>query len=152
MSEFEEQSINAFRTLFEKVDTLRHIHIQDIVKPEVYQLYEDTLQHAYDAMTRVEDALTALGMKLEYEHFRLGGAVDELQPLMIHPRSKSEKVMEILVEKMPALDSNADRASHIPQMVSISLHCVVKRWESLNCLMRQFRVIPCLAKNSVSRP
>jgi hypothetical protein len=59
------------------------INIRDILKPEIYQLYEDTLQAAYDAMTTVEDALTALGMKLEYEHFRLGGAADELMPLMI---------------------------------------------------------------------
>jgi hypothetical protein len=110
MSEFEEKSINAFRNLFEKVDTLRHINIRDILKPEVYEFYEDTLQQAYDAMTIVEDALTALGMKLEYEHFRLGGAADELKPLMIRTRSNTERVMEILEDKMHAFDSNVDRA------------------------------------------
>src|SRR6266568_5472693 len=95
MSDYEEQTINALRNLFEKVNTLRQINIRDILNPEIYQLYEDTLQTAYDAMTTVEDALTALGMKLEYEHFRLGGAVDELKPLMIHTQSNSDRAMEI---------------------------------------------------------
>lgn len=110
MSDFEEQTINALRNLFEKVNTLRQINIRDILKPEIYQLYEDTLQAAYDAMTTVEDALSALGMKLEYEHFRLGGAVDELKPLMIQTRSNSDRAMEILETKMHTLDSNVDRA------------------------------------------
>lgn len=110
MSDFEEQSVNAFINLFEQVRALRNISIRDILKPEIYQLYEDTLQAAYDCMTTVEDALIAVGLKLEYEHFRLGGAADELKPLMIHPRSKAERVMGILDEKMPALDSNLDDA------------------------------------------
>ncbi len=110
MSDFEEQTINAIRTLFAKVHALQHIDIRDILKPDIYRLYENTLQQAYDSMTTVEDALTALGMKLEYQHFRLGGAADELQPLMIHPHSKSEKVMEILDANLSALDSNADLA------------------------------------------
>jgi hypothetical protein len=42
----------------------------------------------------VEDALTSLGMKLEYEHFRLGGALDELKPLLINTRSPSDTIME----------------------------------------------------------
>ena len=42
----------------------------------------------------VEDALTSLGMKLEYEYFRLGGALDELKPLLINSRSPSDKIME----------------------------------------------------------
>jgi hypothetical protein len=33
-------------------------------------------------------------MKLEHEHFRLGGAVDELKPLLIITRSPSDKIME----------------------------------------------------------
>ena len=108
VSDFEEQTLNALRTLFEKVHTLQHIDIRDILKPGIYRLYEDTLQQAYDAMTTVEDALTALGMKLEYQHFRLGGATDELKPLMIEPHSKSDRVMEILDADLPALDSTTD--------------------------------------------
>ena len=65
-----------------------------LVKPETYRLYEESLQQAYDALTTVEDALTSLGMKLEYEHFRLGGAVDELKPLMIQIRSSSDIIKE----------------------------------------------------------
>jgi hypothetical protein len=33
-------------------------------------------------------------MKLEYEHWRLGGAVEELTPLMIQTRSSSDLIME----------------------------------------------------------
>ena len=49
MSEFEEQTVIALRTLFDKVDTLRHINIRDVLKPDMYYHYEDTLQAAYDA-------------------------------------------------------------------------------------------------------
>ena len=94
MSEFEEQTVTALRNLYKKVNTLRQINIRDILKPETYQLYEESLQQAYDALTTVEDALTSVGMKLEYEHWRLGGAVEELKPLMIHTRSSSDLVME----------------------------------------------------------
>ena len=110
MSDFEEQTINALRNLFEKVNTLRQINIRDIMKPEIYQLYEDTLQAAYDAMTTVEDALTALGMKLEYEHFRLGGAADELKPLMIQTRTNSDRTMEIFEANLHGTDSTIDLA------------------------------------------
>jgi hypothetical protein len=104
MNEFEEQTINALKSLFDKVEALRQINIRDIVKPEMYQLYEESLQHAYDALTTVEDALTSLGMKLEHEHFRLGGALDELTPLMIQPRSNSDRVIEVMSERMQHLD------------------------------------------------
>jgi hypothetical protein len=109
MSDFEEQTLTALRDLFEKIETLRQINIRDILQPEVYQDYEDTLQAAYDALTTVEDAFTSLGMKLEYEHFRLGGAVDELMPLMIRSRSKSERVTEAIDERMRHLDTHVDR-------------------------------------------
>jgi hypothetical protein len=108
VSDFEEQTITALRTLFAQVQTLHHIDFRDILKPDIYRQYVHTLQQAYDSLTTVEDALIALGMKLEYEHFRLGSATDELEPLMIHPHSKSEKVMEILDQKMPPLDSTID--------------------------------------------
>jgi spore cortex formation protein SpoVR/YcgB (stage V sporulation) len=94
MSEFEEQTVTSLRNLFEKVHTLRHINIRDILKPETYRLYEESIQQAYDALTTVEDALNSLGMKLEYEHWRLGGAVEELTPLMIQTGSSSDLIME----------------------------------------------------------
>jgi hypothetical protein len=94
MNEFEEQTANALKILFDKVNTLRQINIRDILKPETYELYEESIQAAYDALTTVEDALNSLGMKLEYEHFRLGGAVEELRPLMIQTRALSDTIME----------------------------------------------------------
>src|SRR2546429_5344167 len=100
MNEFEEQTVNALVSLFDKVATLRHINIRDMLKPEMYYHYEVTLQAAYDALTTVEDALTTLGMKLEYEHWRLGGAVEELKPLMIQTRSPSDAVIEAFEKRL----------------------------------------------------
>ena len=99
MNDFEEQTVNSLTILFEKVHTLRRINIRDILIPETYRLYDESIQAAYDALTTVEDALTALGMKLEYEHWRLGGAVEELKPLMIHTRSPSDLITEAIEKK-----------------------------------------------------
>ena len=85
MSTFEEETVTTLHALFAKVATLQQINIRDILIPDTYHLYEQTLQEAYDALTKVEHALTSLGMKLEYQHYRLGGALDELTPLMAHP-------------------------------------------------------------------
>ena|SRR6266702_562939 len=100
MNDFEEHTVNALKDLFEKVETLRHMDIRDMLEPDRYYLYEDTLQEAYDALTIVEDAVTTLGMKLEYQHWRLGGAVEELKPLMIHTRSSSDLIMEAFEKKL----------------------------------------------------
>jgi len=105
MSEFEEQTVNALKILFDKVNMLRQINIRDMLKPEIYQLYEESIQAAYDALTTVEDALTSLGMKLEYEHFRLGGAVEELRPLMIQTRALSDTIMEEFERRSPLQSS-----------------------------------------------
>ncbi len=94
MKKSEEETITALKNLFAKVETLRQINIRDILKPDVYVHYEQTLQEAYDALTTVEESLTSIGMKLEYEHFRLGGSLDELKPLLINTSSPSEKIME----------------------------------------------------------
>ena len=101
MRTFEEETVTALHNLFARVETLRQISIRDILEPDVYSQYEQTLQEAYDALTTVEDALTSIGMKLEYEHFRLGGALDELRPLLIQPRSKSDTVMEEFHKRFP---------------------------------------------------
>ncbi len=100
MKRSEEETITALHTLFARVEALRQINIRDILKPDVYFHYEQTLQEAYDALTTVEDALTSLGMKLEYEHFRLGGALDELKPLMVDTRSTSDKIMEAFEQRL----------------------------------------------------
>src|SRR6266581_7009401 len=101
MNDFEEQTVFALKDLFDKVETLRHIDIRELLQPDMYYHYEDTLQAAYDALTTVEDALTSLGMKLEYEHWRLGGAVEELKPLMIQTRSPSDLIMEAFEKRLP---------------------------------------------------
>ena len=99
MSDFEEFTFAALQSLFEQVETLQHIEIRDILKPDVYSLYEKTLQAAYDALTTVEDAVNALGMKLEHQHFRLGTAVEVLEPLLIQTLSTYDLSMEV-VEKL----------------------------------------------------
>ena len=101
MKQSEEEIVTALQNLFAKIETLRQINIRDILEPEVYFHYEQTLQEAYDALTTVEDALASLGMKLEYEHFRLGGALDELKPLLIQPRSNVDTIMEAFEQRLP---------------------------------------------------
>jgi len=99
MNDFEEQTVTALKDLFEKIETLRQMDIREMLEPDRYYLYEDTLQAAYDALTTVEDAVTTLGMKFEYQHYRLGGAVEELKPLMIQTRSPSDLIMEAFEER-----------------------------------------------------
>ena len=101
MRTFEEETVIALHNLFARVETLRQISIRDILEPDVYYYYEQTLQEAYDALTTVEDALTSIGMKLEYEHFRLGGALDELRPMLIQPQSPTDRVMEEFERRLP---------------------------------------------------
>ena len=100
MKRSEEETITALHNLFARVEALRQINIREILKQDVYFHYEQTVQEAYDALTTVEDALTSLGMKLEYEHFRLGGALDELKPLMVDTRSTSDKIMEAFEQRL----------------------------------------------------
>ena len=115
MHDFEEETVIALKTLFDKVKTLRHITIREMLVPETYHLYEENLQAAYDALTTVKDALASVGMKLEYEHWRLGGAVEELTPLMLHMPSASEKVMELFEEKLQSTDWSMERAEPLSE-------------------------------------
>ena len=101
MSTLRKKQLQHLHNLFAKVETLRQISIRDILKPDVYSHYEQTIQEAYDALTTVEDALTSLGMKLEYEHFRIGAALDELTPLLIQPHSKADTIMEEFHKRLP---------------------------------------------------
>lgn len=94
MTNFEEETVAALHNFFASVEALQHITISDLLKPGVYLHYEQILQEAYDALITVEDALTTLGMKLEYQHYRLGGALDELKPLLMQPHSKADTVLE----------------------------------------------------------
>ena len=80
--------------------SLRQMDIREMLEPDKYYHYEDTLQAAYDALTTVKDAVSTLGMKLEYQHWRLGGAVEELKPLMIQTRSPSEIIKEEVEKRL----------------------------------------------------
>jgi spore cortex formation protein SpoVR/YcgB (stage V sporulation) len=82
MTELVEETVTALKTLFAKVDELQNINIRDILKPEIYSRYEKTLQAANDAFTQVERKINSLGMKLEYQHWRLGEAMEELKPFL----------------------------------------------------------------------
>lgn len=81
MTELEE-AVTALKILFVKVDELQNINIRDILRLERYAHYEKTIQAAYDALTQVERTINSLGMKLEYQHWRLGEAMEELKPFL----------------------------------------------------------------------
>jgi hypothetical protein len=49
-----------------------------MLDPGSMQFYEKAIQEAYDALMSVEGALSSLGDALEYEHWRLGGAVEAI--------------------------------------------------------------------------
>jgi hypothetical protein len=103
MSDFEEITFAALQNLFEQVETLQHIEIRDILIPEVYALYEKTLQAAYDALKTVEDALTTLRMELEQQHFRLSTAVEALEPLLTLTLSSYDLSMEAVEKFLPEI-------------------------------------------------
>jgi hypothetical protein len=96
MSDFEEITVAALQSLFDQVETMQHIDVQDIQKPDMYSLYEMTLQAAYDGLTAVEDALTTLGMELEQQHFRLSVAVEVLEPLLNQTLSSYDLSIEVV--------------------------------------------------------
>lgn len=99
MSDFEGLTYTALQNLFENVETLQEIAIRDILKPDVYSLYQKTLQAAYDALKTVEDAINSLGMKLEQQHFRLATAIEILEPLLNQTLSSYDLSLEV-VEKL----------------------------------------------------
>ena len=83
MTEREAETLAALQTLFEQVAILQNINIAEMLDPARIQLYEKSIPVAYDTLVHVEDALSSLGDQLEYEHWRLGGAVEEIQPLIL---------------------------------------------------------------------
>src|SRR5437762_4521979 len=92
MSEPEEEIVTVLTTLFKKVEALQRINTRDILKPEIYVHYEQMLQAAYDVLTQVEKAVNGLGMKLEYHHWRLDGAMEELKTLLTQTNAPSDEI------------------------------------------------------------
>ncbi len=74
---------------------------ENTTKPDAYLHYEQTIQEAYDALSKVEEVITSLGMKLECQHFLLGGALDELKPLLRDTRSAPDKIVEAFEQRLP---------------------------------------------------
>ena len=87
MNKFEEETIAALTLLIAKVAELGQLNVGEMLTPGRYDQYKATLDEAYDALVKIEDALDSLGMKLEYQHWRISSAFEELKPLSMQPRS-----------------------------------------------------------------
>ena len=48
MSNFEEHTVTALKNLFEKVETLGHMDIREMLEPDTYYLYECSLTQLLD--------------------------------------------------------------------------------------------------------
>jgi hypothetical protein len=78
MNEMEiETTIASLRRLCTRLETLRHLDIIDLQLPGQQEHYVQTLEDAYAALDQVETTLDKLGQELEYEHQRLGEAVEQ---------------------------------------------------------------------------
>lgn len=87
MNDFADETIAHLTALFATVAELGNMNIRDLLTPGKYEQYQATLDAAYDALVNVEDALDGLGLQLEYQHWRISSAFEELKPLLIQPRS-----------------------------------------------------------------
>lgn len=104
MSKFEEETIASFTLLFEKVAELGQMQVRDMLASGAYDQFKATLDEAYDVLVKIEDALDLLGMKLEYHHWRISSAFEEVRPLLLQPRSLSDTVLESFENNMQRLD------------------------------------------------
>jgi SHS2 domain-containing protein len=70
--------IAALRTFSARLDTLRNMDITALlVLPGWQKHYEQTLEDAYAALAQVETTLDELAQELEFQHQRLGEAVEQ---------------------------------------------------------------------------
>ena len=76
-----EATIDALRTLSERLEMLRHMERAALESPDQQQQYAIVLEDAYAICARVETSVEELGQELEYYHERLGKTVE--------PRKKS---------------------------------------------------------------
>jgi hypothetical protein len=77
MKEIEiETTIEVLRTLYARLETLRHMEGDEIVLLNQQKQYEQTLEDAYAALALLETKVDELGQELEYQHQRLGEAVE----------------------------------------------------------------------------
>jgi len=96
----EAETLATLQTLFAAIAELRQMIIRDLLDPGNYAHYQKTLAAAYDALVKVEDALDSIGTRLENEHWRIGSAFTELEPLLIKPRTRADAALEFFEQKM----------------------------------------------------
>ena len=94
MNKSEEETIAALTLLMAKVAELEQMNVREMLTPGRYDQYKATLDEAYDALVTIEDALDSLGMRLEYQHWRISSAFEELKPLFMQPRSLVDTALE----------------------------------------------------------
>ena len=70
------------------------MNIRDMLLPGKYNEFKATLDAAYDSLVTVEDGLDSVGLKLEYHHWRISSAFEELTPLLMQLRILSDAAIE----------------------------------------------------------
>lgn len=106
MNQSEEETIVALRLLFAKIAELNAMNIRDLLLPGRYAEYRKALDAAYDSLVTVEDALDSLGMKLENQHWRISSAFEELTPLPIQPRNRTDDALELFEQDLQRWEQN----------------------------------------------
>jgi len=77
----EETTVQAVRTLFAKLATIRHINPDDLLVPERKSTYEKTLEETYTMIVLLEKAIDHLAMELEYQQARIEQAPSHVRRL-----------------------------------------------------------------------
>jgi hypothetical protein len=100
MNKFEEETIAALTLLMAKVAELELMSVREMLTPGRYDQFKETLDEAYDALVTVEDSLDSLGLKLEYQHWRISSAFEELTPFLMQTRSRADIVLDTFEQDM----------------------------------------------------
>jgi hypothetical protein len=75
----EDTTVQAVRTLFAKLSTLRSLKTSDIVGPDGQKRYKKTVEETYTAIIFLEKAFDHLATELEYQQERLEQEASEVQ-------------------------------------------------------------------------
>jgi hypothetical protein len=77
----EETTVQAVRTLFAKLATIRSLKPEDLLMPGRKTAYEKTLEETYAVIILLEKAFDHLATELEYHQARLEQTTSEVQGL-----------------------------------------------------------------------
>jgi hypothetical protein len=77
----EEATVQAVRTLFAKLATIRSLKPDDLVLPERRKTYEKTLEETYAVIISLEKVFNQLATELEYHQARLEQSTSDVQGL-----------------------------------------------------------------------